>query len=86
MYAAVAAFSYYATPFRVKVCRTDDPNRCVIVTVRDECAGLCRKHLKQPWNSKSRAIDLSPTAFSRLADLGRGVLAVTITEVLRDRR
>ena len=90
MYAAVAAFSYYATPFKVKVCRADDPNRCVIVTVRDECAGLCRKHLKKPWDSQSRAIDLSPTAFSRLTsrltDLGKGVLAVTITEVLRDRR
>ena len=27
------------------------------------------------------AVDLSPTAFSRLAPLGRGVLAVTISEV-----
>lgn len=85
-YAAVASFSYYAIPYKVKVCRADNPYRCVIVTVRDECAGLCRKHLKQPWTSQSRAIDLSPTAFSRLADLGRGVLAVTITEVLRDNR
>jgi hypothetical protein len=81
MYAAVASFSYYAKPYKIKVCRADNPTRCVIVTVRDECAGLCRRDLKKPWNSKSRAVDLSPTAFSLLAPLGRGVLAVTISEV-----
>ena len=86
LYAAVASFSYYATPYKIKVCRADDPNRCVIVTVRDECAGFCRRDLKKPWGSQSRAVDLSPTAFSRLADLGRGVLSVTITEVLREHR
>jgi len=79
-YAAVASFSYYAKPYRVRVCRADQPHRCVTVTVRDECAGLCRRDLKQPWTSKSRAIDLSPAAFSQLAPLGRGVLAVTIAE------
>ena len=81
MYAAVASFSYYAKPYKIKVCRADDPTRCVIVTVRDECAGGCRRDLKKPWKSNSRAVDLSPTAFSRLAPLGRGVLAVTISEV-----
>lgn len=86
LYAAVASFSYYATPYKIKVCRADNPNRCVIVTVRDECAGFCRRDLKKPWGSQSRAVDLSPTAFSLLADLGRGVLAVTITEVLREHR
>ena len=79
-YAAVASFSYYAKPYRVRVCRTDQPTRCVTVTVRDECAGLCRRHLKQPWTSQSRAIDLSPAAFSQLAPLGRGVLRVSIAE------
>ena len=79
-YAAVASFSYYAKPYRVRVCRTDQPHRCVTVTVRDECAGLCRRHLKQPWTSQSRAIDLSPAAFSQLAPLGRGVLRVSIAE------
>ena len=80
-YAAVASFSYYAKPYRVRVCRTDQPTRCVTVWVRDECAGGCRRDLKKPWTSKSRAIDLSPAAFSQLAPLGRGVLAVTISEV-----
>ena len=79
-YAAVASFSFYAKPYRVRVCRTDQPTRCVTVTVRDECAGLCRRHLKQPWTSQSRAIDLSPAAFSQLAPLGRGVLRVSIAE------
>ena len=79
-YAAVASFSFYAKPYRVRVCRTDQPTRCVTVTVRDECAGLCRRDLKKPWTSKSRAIDLSPAAFSQLAPLGRGVLTVNIEE------
>ena len=79
-YAAVASFSYYAKPYRVRVCRKDQPTRCVTVVVRDECAGLCRRHLKKPWTSQSRAIDLSPAAFYQLAPLGRGVLQVTIEE------
>ena len=79
-YAAVASFSYYAKPYRVRVCRKDQPTRCVTVVVRDECAGLCRRDLRKPWTSKSRAIDLSPAAFSQLAPLGRGVLQVTIEE------
>ena len=79
-YAAVASFSYYAKPYRVRVCRKDQPTRCVTVVVRDECAGLCRRDLKKPWTSQSRAIDLSPAAFSQLAPLGRGVLQVTIEE------
>jgi len=80
-YAAVASFSYYAKPYTLRVCRADQPHRCVTVTVRDECAGLCRRDLKKPWTSQSRAIDLSPAAFSQLAPLGRGVLAVTIKEL-----
>ena len=79
-YAAVASFSYYAKPYRVRVCRKDQPTRCVTVVVRDECAGLCRRDLRKPWTSKSRAIDLSPAAFYQLAPLGRGVLQVTIEE------
>ena len=80
MYAAVAAFSYYAKPYTLRVCRKDQPTRCVTVVVRDECAGLCRRDLKKPWTSQSRAIDLSPAAFYQLAPLGRGVLQVTIEE------
>ena len=80
-YAAVASFSYYAKPYKIRVCRADQPTHCVVVVVRDECAGGCRRDLKKPWTSKSRAVDLSPAAFSRLAPLGNGVVAVTITEV-----
>ena len=79
-YAAVASFSYYAKPYRVRVCRKDQPTRCVTVVVRDECAGLCRRDLRKPWTSQSRAIDLSPAAFYQLAPLGRGVLQVTIED------
>ena len=79
-YAAVASFSYYAKPYTLRVCRKDQPTRCVIVVVRDECAGLCRRDLRKPWTSQSRAIDLSPAAFSQLAPLGRGVLQVTIAD------
>lgn len=79
-YAAVASFSYYAKPYTLRVCRKDQPTRCVTVVVRDECAGLCRRDLRKPWTSQSRAIDLSPAAFYQLAPLGRGVLQVTIEE------
>jgi hypothetical protein len=79
-YAAVASFSYYAKPYTLRVCRADDPTRCVVVIVRDECAGGCRRDLKKPWTSKSRAIDLSPAAFSQLAPLGRGIVRVLIEE------
>ncbi len=50
------------------------------MVARDSC-GRCRKDITKPWTSRSLAIDLSPTAFSLLAPLGRGVLAVTITEL-----
>ena len=84
MYAAVGRWRWGAKPFRLRVCRKDNATKCVIVVVRDYC-GSCREGLNKPWTSKSRAIDLSPTAFSRLAPLGRGVLAVTITELPKSR-
>lgn len=80
MYAAVPRWRWGDKPFRLRVCRKDDPTRCVIVVARDSC-GRCRKDITKPWTSRSLAIDLSPTAFSLLAPLGRGVLAVTITEL-----
>ena len=80
MYAAVPRWRWGDKPFRLRVCRKDDPTRCVIVVARDSC-GRCRKDILKPWTSRSLAVDLSPTAFSRLAPLGRGVLAVTISEV-----
>ena len=79
MYAAVPRWRWGAKPFRLRVCRKDDPTRCVIVVARDSC-GRCRKDILKPWTSQSLAIDLSPTAFSQLAPLGRGVLQVNIRE------
>ena len=79
MYAAVGRWRWGAKPFRLRVCRKDDTTKCVIVVVRDYC-GSCKEGLKKPWTSRSRAIDLSPTAFSQLAPLGRGVLQVTIRD------
>jgi hypothetical protein len=80
MYAAVPRWRWGDKPFRLRVCRKDDPTRCVIVVARDSC-GRCRKDITKPWTSRSLAIDLSPAAFSQLAPLGRGVLAVTIKEL-----
>ena len=79
MYAAVPRWRWGDKPFRLRVCRKDDPTRCVIVVARDSC-GRCRKDILKPWTSRSLAIDLSPTAFSLLAPLGRGVLQVTIAD------
>ncbi len=80
MYAAVPRWRWGDKPFTLRVCRKDDPTRCVIVIARDSC-GRCRKDILKPWTSRSLAIDLSPAAFSQLAPLGRGVLAVTIREL-----
>ena len=79
MYAAVPRWRWGDKPFRLRVCRKDDQTRCVIVVARDSC-GRCRKDILKPWTSRSLAIDLSPTAFSLLAPLGRGVLQVTIED------
>lgn len=74
MYAATGEAYHYPrnfTPPRVKVCARDS-HKCVVVTVRDQCAG-CRADGKG-----GRVIDLSPTAFIQLAPLGRGILDVTV--------
>ncbi len=68
-YGAVNSWRFGDTPYRVKVCTSE---ACVTVTVRDVCA--C---------PGGRIIDLSPTAFSRLAPLSRGIVRVTMTD-LRD--
>ena len=78
-YAAVPRWRWATPSFRLRVCRRDDPTRCVIVVARDSC-GRCREDIKKPWTSRSLAIDLSPAAFSQLAPLGRGVLQVTIRD------
>ena len=81
MYAAVPRWRWNDKPFRLRVCRKDDPRQCVTVVARDSC-GRCREDIKKPWTSRSLAIDLSPTAFASLArgQLARGVLKVTIAE------
>ena len=79
-YAAVGSWRWGDKPYRLKVCRQDDPSRCVVVTVVDHCA-RCRKDLRGVWTKKSRAIDLSPAAFSQLATLGSGLVRVSIRAI-----
>jgi len=79
MYAAVPRWRWGDKPFRLRVCRKDDPTRCVIVVARDSC-GRCREDIKKRWTSRSLAIDLSPAAFRALAPLSRGVVAVVISD------
>jgi hypothetical protein len=77
MYAAVAHYRLSTNhPYKVRVCRIGY-NRCVVVIVRDFCQGATDA-AKRPWTRNSRIIDLSPTAFSQLASLGRGVIYVRI--------
>lgn len=78
-YAAVGTFRFGDKPYGLKVCRADDRTTCVQVTVVDHC-GRCKADLKKPWHSRSRNIDLSPAAFSRLRGLQFGVLQVILTE------
>ena len=81
MYVAVGTFRWGDTPYRIKVCRADDLTTCVIVTVTDYCE-RCHKDLKGKWTRKSRSMDLSPKAFSKLTNgnLHLGVLRVIITD------
>lgn len=85
LYAAVGTFRWGDKPYGLKVCRADDRDTCVQVTVVDYC-GRCHKDLKRPWTSRSRNIDLSPYAFSRLRGLQFGVLQVILTEYNPDAR
>ena len=78
-YAAVPRWRWRDPSFRLRVCRKDDPTRCVIVVARDSC-GRCREDIKKRWTSRSLAIDLSPAAFRALAPLSRGVVAVVISD------
>ena len=78
-YAAVPRWRWGVPSFRLRVCRKDDPTRCVIVVARDSC-GRCREDIKKRWTSRSLAIDLSPAAFIALAPLSRGVVAVVISD------
>lgn len=72
LYAAVHSWRWGDRRYRLTVCRADDLERCVIVTVRDYCQCYV-------GTSRERVIDLSPDAFSRLAPLSRGVIKVTVS-------
>ena len=79
LYAAVGTFTYYAKPYRVRVC-VRGGTTCVIAVVRDYCHGAW-KSLRKPWNSASRVIDLSPALFRQLAPLSRGIVYVEVSEL-----
>lgn len=79
-YAAVGTYRLGDAPYSLKVCRQDEPTRCVIVSVVDRCS-RCRGDLKKPWTARSRAIDLSPWAFTVLRGLHMGVVRVIIEEI-----
>jgi len=80
LYAAVGTFTYYAKPYRVRVC-VRGGTTCVIAVVRDYCHGAW-KALRKPWNSASRVIDLSPHLWVALGvPLSRGIMYVEITEL-----
>ena len=79
-YAAVGSWRWGDKPYRLQLCRQDDPSRCVVVTVVDRCS-RCRKDLMGVWTKKSRAIDISPAAFIKLAPLGSGLVRVSIREI-----
>ena len=70
-YAAVYGWRWADEPYRLRVCRRDQADRCVVVVVVDWCS--CSR--QRPGR---RAIDLSPAAFQRLAPLGRGVIPITV--------
>jgi hypothetical protein len=81
MYAAVGSFDYYDLPYWVQVCRVGT-TKCVTVLVRDYCHGAWKALKAKKWSATSRrAIDLSPAAFIQLAEMGRGVIEVTIKEI-----
>lgn len=69
LYAAVNSYRWGDPTYRVRVTATN--GRSVVVTVGDYCG--CRGE---------RAIDLSPTAFARLAPLSRGVVRVTVAHAV----
>lgn len=79
-YAAVGTYKFGDSAYSLKVCRADEPTRCVIVSVVDRCS-RCRADLKRTWTARSRAIDLSPWAFTVLRGLHTGVVRVIIEEI-----
>lgn len=86
LYAAVASWRWGDKPYTLRLCREDDPSRCVVVLVVDWC-GRCAKDLGgSKWNRKSRAIDISPQAMMVLAPLSHGVVRVTVQQILRQGR
>lgn len=71
LYGAVHSWHYGDKPYPVQVCHG---GRCVTVLVRDFCACGDR-------SGHATVIDLSPSAFTALAPLSRGVISVTVKPV-----
>lgn len=65
---------YHGPRYAAKVCREDDPARCVTVTVLSWCA--CGQR-----HGRDTVIDLSPAAFRELAPTSRGIVLVTVESV-----
>lgn len=65
----------WEVPFgsRYRVCRADQPSRCVVVAIWD----------RGPARRLKREIDLGKRAFSRLAPLSAGVIRVTVEALPR---
>ena len=68
-YAAVGSWRWGDKPYDIRVCKRNNPNKCVVVTVRDFCRA-CKNGFG--------LIDLSPAAFKKLAPLWRGRIHVVI--------
>lgn len=63
---------HYPLGTYVRVCRADDPKRCVRAEVKDRGPS---KRLKQ------RVVDLGVESFNELEDPKKGLVAVTVTEI-----
>ena len=72
MYAAVGSWRWGDKPYEIRVCKRENQDKCVVVTVRDFCRA-CKNGFG--------VIDLSPAAFKKLAPLWRGRIHVVIRSV-----
>lgn len=73
LYAAVHSYEWGDPRYKLEVCRADNLEVCVTVTVRDHCQCYVGER-------RERAIDLSPSAFKRLAPLSAGLVRVVLRQ------
>lgn len=71
LYAAVPSYTFGDARYELTVCRQDNVEVCVKVTVRDHCQCYV-------GTINERIIDLSPEAFSQIAPLSDGLVRVVI--------